>query len=283
MNQYPIITLLTDFGLSDAYVGTMKGVMLAICPEACLIDVTHAIEPQNVRQAAYVLMTAFRHFPPQTIFLVVVDPGVGTARDPIAVATDHGTYVAPNNGVLSYILPHVQVSHTAVLQNPEYRLPVVSQTFHGRDIFCPAAAHLANRVAVTAFGPPPTELVKLPDPRLTITPSQIHGEVLHTDHFGNIITSIGRLEWTGPDTLHLEPQFGRDHNLLPPLLDVTRCTVTIGGQTIPAIRETYSNVRPGMLTALIGSAGQLEIGVNQGNAAEYLTVAIGDPVTINMG
>jgi S-adenosylmethionine hydrolase len=138
-------------------------------------------------------------------------------------------------------------------------------------------------VAVTAFGPPPSELVKLADPRLTITPSQIHGEVLHIDHFGNIITSIGRLEWTGPDTLHLEPQFGRNHDLLPPLLDATRCTVTIGSQTIPAIRQTYGSVRPGVVTALIGSAGQLEIGVNQGSAADCLVASMGDPVTVNMG
>ena len=138
-------------------------------------------------------------------------------------------------------------------------------------------------MAVTAFGPPPAELVKLPDPRLRITPSQIQGEVLHIDHFGNLITSIGWLTWTGPDTLHLEPQFGRDHNLLPPLLDVTRCTVTVTGQTIPAIHKTYGDVPPGTLTALIGSSGQLEIGVNQGSAAERLAASMGDPVAVNMG
>ncbi len=256
--------------------------MLSICPSARLIDLTHAIQPHNVRQAAYVLLTAFRHFPPHTVFLVVVDPGVGTDRDPIAVATDHGVFVGPNNGVLSYVLPHVRVLHAAVLQNPDYQLPVVSETFHGRDIFCPAAAHLANQVAIAEFGPPPAELVKLPDPRLTITPSQIHGEVLHIDHFGNVVTSIGRLTWTGPDTLHLEPQFGRDHDLLPPLLDVPRCTVTVGGQTIPAIHKMYGAVSPGALTALVGSSGQLEIGVNQGSATERLGVSIGDPVAVNM-
>ncbi len=107
--------------------------------------------------------------------------------------------------------------------------------------------------------------------------------MLHIDHFGNIVTSIGRLEWTGPDTLHLEPQFGRDHDLLPPLLDVMRCTVTIGGQTIRAIHKRYAAVPPGELTALIGSAGQLEIGVNQGSAAARLAASIGDPVAVNMG
>jgi S-adenosylmethionine hydrolase len=282
MNQTPIITLLTDFGSSDAYVGTMKGVMLSICPAARLIDLTHAIEPQNVRQAAYVLLTAFRHFPPHTVFLIVVDPGVGTSREPVAVETDHGVYVAPNNGVLSYVLPQTHVLHTAVLQNPDYQLPTVSQTFHGRDIFGPAAAHVANGVPVRAFGPPPPELVKLSDPRLEITPSQIHGEVLHIDHFGNIITSIGRLGWTGPNTLHFEPQFGRDHLLLPPVIDASHSTLMIGTQTIKGICRTYGEVPPGTLAALVGSSGQLEIGLNQGSAAKYLSASIGDPVTINI-
>jgi S-adenosylmethionine hydrolase len=281
MNQPLIIALLTDFGLSDAYVGTMKGVMLSICPSAHLVDLTHTIEPQNVRQAAYMLLTTFRYFPPHTVFLVVVDPGVGTAREPIAVAADCGFYVAPNNGVLSYVLPHVDVQRAAVLQNPGYQLPAISQTFHGRDIFCPAAAHLANGVPVSAFGPPPSELVRLPDPRLDITPTALQGEVLHIDHFGNIITSIGRLAWTGPDTLQLQPQFGRDHDHPAPfVLSAARCRVTVGTQTIPAVHRTYGGAPPGMLTALVGSSGQLEIGVNQGSAAQILAVSIGDAVTL---
>ena len=177
MRDTPLIALLTDFGQSDAYVGTMKGIMLGICPQARLVDLTHAVEPQNIRQAAYVLLTAFRHFPPETIFLVVVDPGVGTAREPIAVETSHGWYVAPNNGVLSFVLPSVQVRHTAVLENTDYQLLHASQTFHGRDIFCPAAAHLANGVDLPQFGPPVPELIKLDDPALVVTEGEIRGEV----------------------------------------------------------------------------------------------------------
>lgn len=280
MNTTPIIALLTDFGLSDSYVGTMKGVALSICPTARLVDLTHTIHPQNVRQAAYVLMTSFRYFPPATIFLVVVDPGVGTAREPMAVATDYGIYVAPNNGVLSYVLPSVQVQHAVVLQNQDYALPGTSATFHGRDIFSPAAAHLARGVPIVEFGPPVPELVELPGPRLEIAPARIEGEVLHVDHFGNIITSIGHLEWTGPTTLQLAAQFGpdRDKSLS---LDATRCQVMVGGRALNGIKRTYGAVPPGDLLALIGSAGQLEIGANQGNAAALLGVEPGEAVSLD--
>ncbi len=278
MNENPIIALLTDFGLSDAYVGTMKGVMHGICPAARHVDITHAIQPQNVRQAAYVLLTAFRHFPPGTVFLVVVDPGVGTAREPIAVQTDRGTFVAPDNGVLSFVLPHVQVQQTAVLQNPSYQLPTVSQTFHGRDIFSPAAAHLANGVPVEALGPALPGLKRLPDPRLDIAPGYIHGEVLHIDHFGNVITSIGELTWSGADTLRLNPQFGPDRPAST--LDAPACHVIAGNHTLDGIRATYGAVSPGTLAALVGSSGQLEVGLNQGSAAMALGVSIGGAVSV---
>jgi len=278
MNPQPIITLLTDFGLSDAYVGTMKGVMLSSCPHAHLIDLTHDIQPQNIQQAAYVLLTAFRHFPPHTVFLVVVDPGVGTARAPIAVATTDGTYVAPNNGVLSYILPHVRVLHTAVIQNPDYLLPNSSHTFHGRDIFSPAAAHLANGVPVSELGPVVPELIKLPDPVLDINPSRIVGQVLHIDHFGNIITSIGALTWQPAGSLQLSPQFGSHE---PVDLAASTSRVQIAAKTIHSIRPTYGMVEPGSLVALVGSSGQLEIGINQGHAARALGVKLNDQVTLD--
>ncbi|RPJ01692.1 MAG: hypothetical protein EHM39_02940, partial [Chloroflexi bacterium] len=278
MNQTPTIVLLTDFGLSDTYVGTMKGVILSICPAARLIDLTHAVEPQHIRQAAYLLLTAYRYFPPHAVFLVVVDPGVGTARQPIAIETDHGVYVAPDNGVLSYVLSQVQPCQQVILQNPAYRLPSASQTFHGRDIFSPAAAHLANGVLITDLGPAIPQIAMLPEPLLEIGALGVRGEVLHIDHYGNVITSIGRLMWTSADFLHFQPQFGRDHGVYPPIF-ATRCRVTVGGQTISGIHRTYGDVPPGTLVALIGSAGQLEIGFNQGSAAEYLNVSVGDPVT----
>ncbi|WP_119072469.1 SAM hydrolase/SAM-dependent halogenase family protein [Aggregatilinea lenta] len=282
MNTTPIIAILTDFGTSDAYVGTMKGVALSICPSAQLVDLTHAIQPQNVRQAAYVLLTAFRHFPPHTVFLIVVDPGVGTDREPIAVVTDRGSFVAPNNGVLSYVLPLLQVQHASVLQNDAYYQPGLSATFHGRDIFSPAAAHLAAGVPVTEFGPAVPELIELPDPTLTVEPARVTGEVLHIDHFGNVITSIGQMLWTDPDALELTPQFGADRDAVR-AVDAARSRVTTGSRTVDAIHRTYSAVPPGTMTALVGSSGQLEIGINQGSAAQQLGVTLGDPVILELG
>ncbi len=280
MTQSPCIALLTDFGTSDSYVGTMKGVMFAICPQARLIDITHAIQPQNVRQAAYVLSTAYRHFPPHTVFLVVVDPGVGTAREPMAVQTSHGVFVAPDNGVLSYVLALVETQRAVVLQNPDYRLPNASHTFHGRDIFSPAAAYLANGVPIDALGPALSAPVRLPDPLLVIGDSVVQGEVLHIDHFGNIITSIGRLDWLDARTLRLDPQFGtRAPTQFS--VDAPSSTITVNDQPLQTIRATYGAVPVRTLTALVGSSGQLEIGMNQGHAASALGVALGDRVQLS--
>lgn len=273
----PIIALLTDFGLTDAYVGIMKGVMLSICPTARLVDLTHDIHPQNVRQAAYVLLTAYRYFPPDTVFLVVVDPGVGTARAPIAVETAHGRFVAPDNGVLSYVLQETPARQAVTLADPAFHLREISQTFHGRDIFSPVAAHLAQGTPVTAFGPIRENLVMLPAPRLSVSTGEIAGEVLHIDRFGNLITSIGRLTWDDADRLRLSPRFGVQTDTPLELLAAT-CFVRVGSRQVGPIRRTYGAVLPGEVTALVGSAGQLEIGVNQGHAAERLQAAIGDPV-----
>lgn len=274
----PLIALLTDFGLADAYVGTMKGVMLSICPSAQLVDLTHHIAPQDVRAGAYVLSTAFRHFPPHTVFLIVVDPGVGTARQPVAVETAHGVYVAPNNGVLSYVLPHVEVRHAVEIAEPRYALPGVSRTFHGRDIFAPAAAYLAAGVPITELGPAVPELVKLDPPRLEITPDTIQGEVIHIDHFGNVITSIGYLAWDG-DTLTLAPEPG-SAPAEPLSFDAAAARIRVADMTINGIRPTYGAAEPGALLALVGSSGQLELGVNQGSAAARLGARTGDPVEL---
>jgi S-adenosyl-L-methionine hydrolase (adenosine-forming) len=213
--------------------------------------------------------------------LVVVDPGVGTDRKPVAVETDHGVYVAPNNGVLRYVLAQVHVKQAVVLHNPDYQLGRISQTFHGRDIFSPAAAHLANGVPITQLGPACPDLTLSGTPSLEIAPGQLRGEVIHIDHFGNIITSIGLWNWIGENRLRLDPQFGQ-HSPLPNL-DAAACQIKVGPQTVTAIRPTYGNVPPGTLTALIGSSGQLEVGINQGNAARELGVSLGDPVLVTFG
>jgi S-adenosylmethionine hydrolase len=171
-----------------------------------LVDISHEIMPQDVRQAAYVLYTVYPFFLPHAVHLVVVDPGVGSARRPIALRTPAGYFVGPDNGVFSYVMACESVETLVEPSDPRYRLAEVSRTFHGRDVFAPAAAHLAAGVPITALGPPVPDPVTFPLPRLEVTPSSITGEVLHADRFGNVITSIGRLAWDW-DELSLEPAF----------------------------------------------------------------------------
>lgn len=270
------IALLTDFGLTDAYVGVMKGVMLGLHPRAALVDITHGIQPQNVRQAALTLLTAYRYFPAGTVFLVVVDPGVGSTRRPVAVqAGDYG-FVAPDNGVLSYTLAQLDAVRAVELETPTG----VSSTFHGRDIFAPAAARLARGDALEALGSTVGDLVQLPAPRLSVAPGTIRGEVVHIDHFGNVVTSIGRLERSARQTLTLRPAFGGD--VTPLTVDAVSAQVSAGGVQVRGIHATYSEVEPGTLLALVGSSGLLELGVNQGSAAARLGVRIGDTVDVTV-
>ncbi|MEP7294036.1 MAG: SAM-dependent chlorinase/fluorinase, partial [Chloroflexota bacterium] len=188
-----LIALLTDFGTTDTYVGVMKGVMLGIAPDIQLVDLTHAIQPQNIRQAAFLLLNSYRFFPPETVFLVVVDPGVGSSRRALAVRAGQYTFVAPDNGVLSYVLDELSECQTVELTNPDYQLSGASNTFHGRDIFAPAAAHLAAGVPLDTLGAPVDPPVILPDPSLVVAGKHVIGEVLHIDHFGSAVTSIGQL------------------------------------------------------------------------------------------
>ncbi|NBD35651.1 MAG: hypothetical protein GVY30_06595, partial [Chloroflexi bacterium] len=190
-----LISLTTDFGIQDAYVGIMKGVMARIAPSAPLVDITHTVPPQDVRAAAYLLWTALPYFPEESVHLVVVDPGVGTQRRAIAARTAWGTLVGPDNGVFSYLWAATAPQQVVALQNTAYQRPQVSQTFHGRDIFAPAAAHLARGVPLAELGPAVSDLVRLPAPRLTVSGTRLEGEVLHIDHFGNVITSVGCLVW----------------------------------------------------------------------------------------
>jgi hypothetical protein len=263
----------------------MKGVILSICPTARLIDLTHAIQPQNVRQAAYVLLSAYSYMPPQTIFVAVIDPGVGTSRKPIAVQTNHGIFVGPDNGLFGYIVKHVEVRKVVALQNPKYMLPAVSATFHGRDIFSPMAAHLAQGVAIDQLGSALHRLEMLSLPRFEATSEAIHGEILYIDHFGNLITSIGRLTWNADDMLSLVPFFDPQLQTdipLPKAIRPESCAVQLANRIIEPIYLTYSAVPKNEVLALINSAGQLEIAVNQGNAAQALNAHVGQPVTLHL-
>jgi S-adenosylmethionine hydrolase len=255
----PVITLTTDFGQIDGYVGTMKGVMLSICPNAVLVDISHEIRPQAIRQAAFILHTAAPYFPPDTVHLLIVDPGVGTQRRPIAVQTARAVYVGPDNGALSFALaldPPLQAVH---LTESQFRLPHVSATFHGRDVFAPAAAYLAHGTTLVEMGDriEPSSLVTLPDLHPQPQPDGTwQGEILHIDHFGNLITNV---QGIAPDSL---------------------LAVVIAGERIPGLSRTFTDVEPDKFVAYIGSSGHLEIAVSEGNAAKRLDVDIGDEVWV---
>ena len=270
-----ILTLTTDFGVADGYVGVMKGVILSIAPQARLVDLSHHIPPQDVRRAALLLYTAAPFFPADTVHLAVIDPGVGSARRPLALRTPAGTFVGPDNGLFSYL--SAAVEWTAVeLRDPAYRLPHPGDTFHGRDIFAPVAAHLAAGVPLEALGPPLRDPVALPLPALTVAPGLVTGEVLYSDHFGNLVTSIGLLRW-GQDGLMLRPAF---RSARQPLSIPPTALVEVDGRTLTPIRHTYSDVAVGEPLALVGSSGFLEIAVRQGDARQTLGVRPGATVLV---
>ena len=256
-----IITLTTDFGLQDAYVGAMKGVILGIAPHAVIVDITHAVSPQDVRHAGFVLASAAPYFPPGTVHVAVVDPGVGTERRAVAVETRRARYVAPDNGILTLALqrdPAVRIVH---LTNERYWRPSVSPTFHGRDIFAPVAAHLACGVPIEALGTPVDAIVQLPLSQPERRPDgSIVGHVQHIDHFGNCVTDIPA-EW------------------LPTGAAVR---VEVAGNRIHGLAPTYAAVAPGEPVALIGSTGYLELAVREGSAAQRFGIAIGDAVVVQI-
>lgn len=268
------ITLTTDFGLQDAYVGIMKGVMARIAPEVHFLDITHQVPPQDVRAGAYLLWAALPYMPSESVHLVVVDPGVGTKRRAIATQTSWGILVGPDNGVFSYVWAAASSTAVVELKNPQYHRDVVSATFHGRDIFAPVTAHLAAGARLRDVGSPIDDPVRLPLPRLEASEEQVTGEVLYVDHFGNAVTSIGRLVWEG-GFLHLDAAFGGSERML---LRADQLNVRVGDRDLGAVQRTYGAVKPGEPLALVGSEGMLELAVSQGSGADHLAVQVGDPV-----
>ncbi len=278
-----IIALLTDFGLDDIYVGVMQAVLLRHCPGARIINITHAIGPQNVREAAFALLNSSRHFAEGAVFCIVVDPGVGSERLPIAVKSERHYFVAPDNGVLSYALAQAGGEQRAVaLQNRDYQADHVSHTFHGRDIFAPAAAHLARDPACfDELGPALDHIASLPRPELTWSRQRLSGEVMHIDRFGNIITSIGVFHWLDAATLSLAPIW---NDAAPPLqLAAAEAHVTIHSHTVHGISHAYHEAPLGAILTQIDSSGFLEIGANQDNAADRLAMQVGDKVMLRFG
>ncbi len=257
-----LITLTTDFGLADGYVGTMKGVILGIAPTATIVDISHHIAPQDVREAAYTLYAAAPYFPQDTIHVVVVDPGVGGERRAIALRTPQAAFVAPDNGVLSYVVEGHKVEERVNLTNSRCHLSPVSRTFHGRDVFAPAAAHLARGVPLAELGQPLTEIVTFPLPRPQIRPDgTLVGQIIHIDRFGNLITSIRAAD------LASHPRMGEG-------------VIEIKGQRIRGISNSYAEMEAGNLLTIVGSSDHLEIAASGGSASQALAAKVGDEVVL---
>jgi S-adenosylmethionine hydrolase len=261
-----LITLMTDFGLKDGNVGVMKGVILGIAPLVQIVDISHLISPQNLPEAALILLRSAPYFPTDTIHVVVVDPGVGTARRPVAARLGRQYFVGPDNGVITLLLEHAERLGWPVefvhLDRPQYWLPEVSHVFHGRDIFAPAAAHLAAGVPLTELGTPIGDALRLALPRPERTTSGWRGEIIHIDHFGNLASNI-RLE-------HLP-----DWQPAP-----EKWVVRLGGVEIRGLVKTFGERPAGELVALFGSTGNLIVSVVNGNAAQRLAAQLGDAFEI---
>jgi len=275
-----IVTLTTDFGLADGYVGAMKGVILNIAPDATLVDISHEIMPQDVRGGAFVLKSASPYFPPGAIHVAVVDPGVGSKRRALAVQTERAIFIGPDNGVLSWALERETVQAIIHVDRPDYWLGEVSHTFHGRDIFAPVAAHLARGVPIHHVGTPVGDMLSLPLPHPSYDGSgTLHSEVIYIDRFGNLITGIE----LDPTAVCGDSVSCRVVNLpadAPDLCLTSQARVEIAGRLIHTIVRSYADVASGNLLALVDSSGHLEIAVRNGNAATALKAHVGAPVRV---
>jgi len=264
-----IITLTTDFGLQDEYVGVLKGVIVSLAPQARLIDLCHAIRPQDIRQAAFILQAAAPYFPKETIHLAIVDPGVGANRQLLAVRAMGQVFLGPDNGILTPFLHGPLFEEAIVIDCPERYLAPLSATFHGRDILAPVAAALANGAGLSSLGPQAFKenLTKLASPTLQI--DRIHGNiagsVIHIDHFGNLTTNIHQRDLAG---LAADPAAIR---------------IFHKKQQVTGLVSAYAMAQDGQVLALVGSRGYLELAVAGGNAARMLGAEVGDPVRVTRG
>lgn len=260
MNPSNVITLLTDFGTDDAFVGIMKGVILGISPAVRIVDLTHAIPPQQVTIGALVLRSAVDAFPKGTIHIAVVDPGVGSTRRPVVIETDAGFLIGPDNGLLSLAAAAMGRRRIRLIENQALVRQPVSRTFHGRDVFAPAAAHLSRGVELTAFGPPVEAIAELAIPTPRRTESAVTGEVLYIDRFGNLITNIDAAAISS--------------------FPAQRVSVSIGANRVARLVDAYAAVPEGQPLAVVGSWGMLEIAVRNGSAASLFAAGLGTPVTV---
>lgn len=254
-----IITLLTDFGSSDPFVGIMKGVILGISPRVEIVDLCHGVSPQDVLEAAFLLHCSYRYFPKGTIHLVVVDPGVGGRRRAVLAEGAHGYYVAPDNGALSYLFASGEVQRVLEINAEQYFLHPVSHTFHGRDIFAPVAAHLASGETVDRFGRATSTYMCLPLPTIERKrDGHLVGSVLHVDRFGNLVTNISAVDISG----------------------FREIRVSVKHRTVYGLVESYASMKKGEIGAILGSTGYVELFSNRGSAARILKAGRGTTVRV---
>jgi len=263
----PIITLTTDFGSSDHFVGAMKGVILDILPEARIVDICHSVQAFDVLDGALTISQAYSYFPNRTIHVVIVDPGVGTARRPILASSDKYHFVAPDNGVLSLVYAREPRMHVRHITSEHYFLQPVSNTFHGRDIFAPVAAYLAKEVDSLKFGDEVEDYVRFSAPKpKAVDQNRVRGVVLKVDRFGNLITNI-----TPQDVPMLFAAEGKAFKIV------------VGNCEITEIHSAYAEGAPGEVMGVVGSMGFLEIAANRGAAAQLTGAGKGTDVTIILG
>jgi S-adenosylmethionine hydrolase len=256
-----IITLLTDFGIKDPYVASMKGVILNVNPQCTLIDITHHVNPHDFQEGAFLLAKTYSYFPKGTIHLAVVDPGVGGARKPILLVTQNYLFVGPDNGLFTLVAKRESVKQVIDLTNKKYFLPQINTTFHGRDIFAPVAAYLSLGIPSKTFGKKLDHWVKLNFKEPVVRGKKLFGEILLIDHFGNLISDIDQARFIN---------FTKGHPFV----------IRIGEKAISNIKKGYWEGKKQEAIALFGSGGFLEISINEGNAQRVLKVKKGEPITI---
>ncbi|MGA2509717.1 MAG: SAM-dependent chlorinase/fluorinase [Candidatus Acidiferrales bacterium] len=260
----PIITLTTDYGTNDHLVGVMKGVILSINPEVQIVDITHGVLAHDILDGALTIGQAYKYFPPKTIHVVVVDPGVGTQRRPVLVAADQHYMIAPDNGVLSSVYDQSEALYVWNIISEHYFRQPVSRTFHGRDIFAPVAAWLSKSWQTSAFGEAITDFVRFAIPKPKATGNTVKGIVLRVDHFGNAVTNV-----TAADVPALATADGK-------------FTIRAGNAVVSKVVPTFAEGANGEAVGIIGSSGYLEISVNKASAARTLGIARGAEVTVEL-
>lgn len=264
MAQRPIVTLTTDFGLNDHFVGTVKGAILSIAPEVEIVDICHSVQAFDILDGALALAQAYSYFPTRTVHLVVVDPGVGSARRPILASSDKYNFVAPDNGVLSLMYAREERLNVRHVTSHHYFLQPLSNTFHGRDVFAPVAAYLAKGVDQEKFGPEITDFVRFNAPKpKAVDAKTLRGIVLKVDRFGNLITNI-------------TPQDA------PALLQTPApgFKIVVGKREVTALQSNYADGAPNELFAILGSMGYLEIAANRTAAAQLASAGKGTEVSL---